>query len=446
MAPVPRGSLFLALLAFSCGERSVQFELPPFEGAMSAIFAFHGPANFFSARAVSLDGEVVVSFPVDLEPDAAGWIEALAFDRSLSELGIDPGPIESVAFGAPIVSEAALFTADFQGTETGAWQEGQERSSQIDDIRLPFDTDCTRIEVIDSFQLDTRADHAFTLALERERAVVAQVDGIVYLVEPSGPQEITDIALPRPLTDVVQLGDGSLLFSGTMGRIFTGRITTSTGSSPLRIEGELLTAIGTDQRIMKFTGGREGGLLELFALTQDGGFHRYDGSTWRELHQFGVAFTTVCEVVRTRPGLAYAASDDKAEIVRFRDGVVEPFSPPDLLNGVPALAHFEQIGLVASRSEGGLYVLRDMMDWELLEGSPIALNVYTFEWLESSFLFGGAFGLVSEYRLADGYCPALQIGAGSVREMTPFGDGLLLGEDKPMSRDFVQTTIVRLLD
>src|SRR5688572_10480248 len=131
MAPVPRGSLFLALLAFSCGERSVQFELPPFEGASSAIFAFHGPDNFFSARAVSLDGDVVVSFPVDLAPDAAGWIEALAFERSLSELGISSGPIESVELGAPIVPEAALFTADFEGTETGAWQSAQERSKEI---------------------------------------------------------------------------------------------------------------------------------------------------------------------------------------------------------------------------------------------------------------------------------------------------------------------------
>jgi hypothetical protein len=100
---------------------------------------------------------------------------------------------------------------------------------------------------------------------------------------------------------------------------------------------------------------------------------------------------------------------------------------------------------VVSRSEGGLYVLRDLTDWELLEGSPIALNVYSFHWLKNGFVFGGTVGLVSEFRISDGYCPAVQLGAGAIRQMTPFGDGFLFGEDKPLSRDYAQATVVRFV-
>jgi hypothetical protein len=383
---------------------------------------------------------------VDLDPAAEGRIEALAFEQPLMELGLSAGTIDSVTLGAPLRKEKALFVADFRGREAGEWVEAMERSAELDDIRLPFDTECTRLETIASFVLSSRSDHAFTLSLAPERALVANTDGLIHLVEPSGAQEVTDVALPRPLTDVVELADGTLLFSGTLGRIFSGRITTSTSGSPLRIEGEVLTTIPAPERIIRFAGGREGGLLELFALTQPGHLHRYDGSSWRELHRFGVEVNTASEVVRPRLGLAYASTDEKAEVVRYRDGALDPFTPPDLVNGVPAMKQIDALGLLASRSEGGIYLLRDMGEWELLEGSPISLNVYSFHPLENGFLFGGAFGLISEYRLTDGYCPALQIGAGAVREMTPFGDGLIFGEDKPMSRDFVQTTIVRFVE
>jgi len=175
MPSVPRGTLLAALFATACGENVVTFELPPLEGARSAIFAFHGPDSF-EARAVDLDDAIAVSFPVDLDPDAEGKIEALGFAASLGELGLSSGRIDIIDEGKPLRQHDQLFVLDFRGDE-GSWVEGTERSEEVDAVKIPFDRDCTVLEVVESFPIESRSDHAFMLSLGEERALIAQTDG-----------------------------------------------------------------------------------------------------------------------------------------------------------------------------------------------------------------------------------------------------------------------------
>ncbi len=436
----------VGLLAASCGDRIVTLDLPPLDGARSAVFAFHGPDRF-EARAVDLEaGEVAVVFPGDLSYGAEGSVEALGFSSTLGELGLQAGRIDSVTDGAPLKKEDTVFVATFRGSATDEWVAVSARSPEVDALRIPVSVECAQFEDVSSFILDTSADLSFALALGPERVLLGYEDESAFVVDPSGAARVTDRPSRLPLRDVLELDDGSLLFAGSSGRIWSGRITTSTSGSPIRIEGEPFTEIPGTDTIVQFAGGRDNGALELFAIVKEGGFYRFDGTSWRLLYDLGIRVGTATSVVRVRPGLAYTGTDESSVLVRYLDGSVGPFSPPDLFNGIPGLAYFSGVGLLASISEGGIFRLSDDLHWELLEGSPIAVNVYSFYQLPDSFLFGSAFGFLSEYRFGVGYCPPVQLSAGALRSMTPFGeDGFVFGEDRPMSRDFDQVTIVRRL-
>jgi hypothetical protein len=59
-------------------------------------------------------------------------------------------------------------------------------------------------------------------------------------------------------------------------------------------------------------------------------------------------------------------------------------------------------------------------------------------------LYGSALGYFAERDPEVGFaCGSEQLGSGSIRRITPFADGFLLGEDKPPSRDNTSATILR---
>jgi hypothetical protein len=148
-------------------------------------------------------------------------------------------------------------------------------------------------------------------------------------------------------------------------------------------------------------------------------------------------------LARRRPGEVYAATDQKAEVIRYVDGETGPFTPEDLANGVPALAYVEEFGVVLAKSEGGIYRLDDALGWQILADSPFALSIYSFVPFEDGLLLGGVWGFFTQYRGTVGFCPEQQLGAGSIRAIVPFGDGFLFGEDKPPTGDTNIVTIVR---
>lgn len=442
-----RAACVAALLVLGCGrDRTLHVELPPLQGARSAVFAVHTPQHF-EARAVSLEtGEVVVELPVDLAASTAGSLEAVAYESSLSELGLAAGMIESVEGGTrPLDPSDTMYTATFADGRSQAWTRLRKRSPELDAIRLAGGGACARFSAEASYALDSAEDHGFAIPIGPAEVLVAQED-LIALVDADGASTITDRPTQLPLTDGFALEDGTFVFGGPRGEVWSVRATTSTSGSPLRLEGERLTSLPSGTPIVRLVGGRETGALELFALDEPGTFWRYDGSRWTGLASFEVEVDKASGLVRLGPGVAYAGTDQKAQVLRYVDGRVEEHTPRDLANGVPGMGFVPGFGLVMALSEGGLYVLGEDDEWRLLGSSPIALNVYSITPYEDGLLFGGAFGHVAQYKRSIGYCEEQLLGAGFVKSIVPFKDGFLLGEDKPKSRDRAQVTIVRRVD
>lgn len=436
-----------ALLVGACDQyQTLHVELPPLEDARSAVFAIHAGGSF-EARAAALDGpDLVVQVPVDLTADDSGRIEVLAYDEALSDLGLEPGVVSSVQGGTRRLQQTdIMYETSFDDGEVGAWRSFLQRSPELDAIRLATGEQCARFTVEASFELETAEDHGFVLPLGPEEAVVVQYD-LVALVDANGATTVTDRPSQLPLADGFEREDGTYVFGGARGEVWSVRITTSTSGSPLRLEGEALTALPGGVAIVELVGGDESGTLELFALDREGGFSRFDGTSWTQLASFGVGTDAASGLARPRPGLAYAGVDGKAQVLRYVDGRVEEHSPPDLVNGVPGLDYLPGFGLVIALSEGGVYRLREDDVWETLGESPIALNVYAFALFQDGLIFGGAFGQLAQYKRSIGFCQENLLGAGFIKSIVPFGDGFLLGEDKPKSRDRAQVSILRVME
>lgn len=440
---VARGAAPLGLL-FGLGciqsQELIRLPWPDSSEARSAILALHRE-NGLELFAADLNPTRKVYPEAALREDAPVPIELLLYDMPLAELGLEPGLVALDPGGLFVPDTERVWTTGWDGEHFAEWSPGM-MSASVRGASIARDPRalCAHFEVERTFDLGAVRNNSFGLVLGPDRALLGSEDGKLLYLDADGGRQVTDFPADLPLVAGAVDPSGALWFTGAMGELWRGAL------NPLpapKIEAAWVTTVPRARQLVYLLVEVEPALV-VYTISDDGAWERYANGQWELIYDFGELQRSGGGLASPEPGVVYAGVGSRAQILRYEDGRVEDVTPPGLLDGVTAVGRIDGLGAVFAAGQGRIYVQDGPRAFRPLPSSTLELLVFTFASFRGGFLIGGSLGFVAEYRpQSEIYCPAEQLATGTVRALLPLTQGVLVGEDLPISRTKGVSTLLK---
>lgn len=420
-----------AILAASCsGGTTVFVPLPPDVASARSMLVTEGyGSDIRSVSAVDLGAEgprTGLELPSASPAGEALEITAILYAESLPALRFEAGPLRFPSANEAwrmVPTSTRAWSARVTDGEASDWRNLALLPDAVRAIRLfdpaPPRSPCVTFEQT-RIPLTTGDQAFFAVAVERDLALVATLDGHFHAVSSAGAVPLTALSTDTPHAAGFRASDGEVWLIGTDGRMMRGHPHPDRGFVP--VAGA--AASGAWKRLV---GASEGSPFELFLVTDGKAFERFDGASWTTLDQSaGPLEPAHGSVAWVRSGEAFAVGPRPHAVLTYRDGQLfeEPFRDPNVTDEVSVAAFVPGVGRVVGTSVGVLHILTGR-GWEAHPTRP--LHGLTFiEPLDQGLIAGGSDGAFVQYYSGYGYCPAVFTSTTLIRRAIPFGDGFLL--------------------
>lgn len=371
--------------------------------------------------ALSSDGRYRAAYASDIEPagiprdpirfavpgDRDVDLYALLYGCPLASLGLSGGP-QRIGASSSARSElpmaAGTWLASSRDGSLSRWAASSERRptglERVSvETRAPFEP-CVRFSVRELPLPASRGESgAFGVYLGGQAILSATDRGKFYRVTSTSAAALTHISTSTPHHGAFVAGDGEVWLFGE-GRAARGdpsRGFVSVGSeSP-----------GRSGSFIRVDGARGGAPFEIYTVSDDRVFARFDGRAWTEIARGsrgeGAAWRIGVAWVRT--GEAIASGLERGVIHRYKDGVVtiEPFEDPPV-DVATILSATPERGQVAV-TDGGRLLVFENGAWIALHSTYVGVG-RTLEPLDEGFILGGEDGQLVQFHPGFGLCPS----------------------------------------
>lgn len=358
MAPRPILLLsFSILTAFGCGKEApvLRADIPLGPQDQSALIALLRP-NRVEVRAYAVvDQQLDSPWMLGFEPDDELRLQVLGYSQTLAQLQLQPGPLSFAAEGAPsrpIPAPGRVLERRLAEATLGEWTEVDVADPELLGRRLPLR--CTNFAISEAPL--PNGVRAMFLVASRERLLVGNADGQIYLARPDG--SFTLLATLGRFFDAFAQDDGTLYFGGEAGQIW--RATLSTTNPPV-LTATLAATLSDGGPVLFLAGDPAGAPGELYAATDQGLYSEVEG-TWTRRYSQG------------RPrGLAWLGAGSTRGVygyeffLRGLQGGVEVEDQVHFntaAGGMTAVAHVPGLGGVGGVEYGTLYRRLRQGEWD----------------------------------------------------------------------------------
>lgn len=378
-----RRALYLLTLAAGC-HSNVTIDLPPLDGARSMIlwiFADDELAGVY-AEDVTPEGALFPPLPAVAYGDDVELF-AMTFPCPMQSVGLPLGPLELADFpnyDEPRTPPPSQMFASKLGEQGGAWREISEMDPRMLTSLLALELDedhaCSRFLTpfeITEIEVDRNRSEftTFAVPVDDHRILLGSSNGRLFEVRDDGTwEQILDIGLPAAPVEMDFRGahrqeDGTLWLYA-----YDGRVARGTLDGGFELLPQVSTATGS---MISLTGSPNGAPLELFAVTDQRTFARFDGTTWETVYMgtnpplcdLGfdkIAIPPVAAWVAPGEALALGAGERSGSLLRYRDG--QAFEEPlPGITGYPSHVLQTERGTYAATCDGDLAVRVDER-WE----------------------------------------------------------------------------------
>ncbi len=419
-------TLLLGLLA--CDKPSASLFLSP-DGAASLVLLV-GDAQGLPAQAYAYSPESgPITLPLDRSFDRD--VFALRFDRTLSDLGLDPGPQSLVDDGAPIMPTVSPpLRASLRNGVWSAWSPVDALPGPFAAVRIPRRDLCVGF-TIRSMLIEAADVELAQIALPLDPSTILIVTNLGRLFELTrdGMTTLpTTIATPSPLlAGARDPATGELWFAFKDGRTVHGSLDGTFEEGPAMRSSGFMTLV--------LAGGDGPDGFELFAATSSRTLERLEGDHFTTVYEDRAADP---ERSRTRiawvgPGSAVAIGWGNDRLIEYTDGSVRASSialdfrlgNPDALYDV---ADVPPLGGAIAGSRCGLIFVRREGEWRRLPEPPTNGRVFAATSIDHGILFGGQNGVLTQYFEGVGYCEPLPAAPFAIEHLLPLDDGFALIE------------------
>jgi hypothetical protein len=392
------------------------------------------PASSVGAvvQAADTSSASAVSYPLPLDNDLS--LFALEYECPLASFGLVAGPLHVATFGAGgrgIPQPGAVERADLSGGNTSAWTRAASVPADLLQIRLLLDPSspdpCAHFEGTElSFGNADGARVTAAVALGPDDGLFFIDGGVVDRAMGTLITPIAGLRFAFPTLAAFRRDDQTTWLLGRAGQTAFGK----PELSQLEV-GPTLVASSSSSAGWAALDGAPGGSIELFAATAEG-LSRFDGSSWHVLSSSGAHPVSDEElsVAWAGPHEAYATAGGPS-ILHAVGGAVTAEALPIASSDHPTVvALIPRLGVAVGTSLGAIALKQGNM-WRRLDPTPTAGRVRAIVPLDDGLLFGGAQGVLTEWRPIFGYCPPLAYAPRDVARLVPLGTGYLLLEAEP---------------
>jgi hypothetical protein len=275
-------------------------------------------------------------------------------------------------------------------------------SAAIDAIRIPWRPGeaCVDFELVADVQLPGTVQSILydVVPSAADRALVSVSGGRFF--------EVTVDGGVRSLAAMEGLPPNAMYFDETRdeqwlvghdGRVFRGHADRGFTAAPT------WTSTAVDPRIW-LDGSRDGAPVELFLVTRDGRFARFDGTTWTVLtHR--QAFEAE-GVIWHGPGRGIAVDLETDLAVHYEQGTLLDRPLPLGISSVKSGWYVRGLGAAIGTFDGGILRFDEPTGrWEPIDRGPTALRVLAiFPLEEDGFIFGGQNAVFVQHFPGYGFC------------------------------------------
>lgn len=265
------------------------------------------------------------------------------------------------------------------------------------------------------------AEVRFVQAVGEGSALFATANGRFSVIEDGAVRALTAISTATPNLGAVLLDNGEVWLAGRGGAVSSGQIESGFFARPTRTSTRGMTRIWLD-------GATE---AEIFLVSDQRSFERFDGSRWTVLYEgSGEIVRSRGGVARIGEGAAIAVGPAAPALVRYREGTATVEMLPE--GAAISVARIDGLGVVAGNELGSLF-LDTAEGWRALEVNAttgvraVAVLRGTGADAKTAVLFGGEAGVMHRFALpALGLCDALSLGPDDLSYASSFGANAFL--------------------
>lgn len=398
----PRAPLFAMACLVACSGPDPRWLPAP--NAKAVLFFEQTTAGLIGAQAREVSEEAE-QWSVEPTPRQ---IIALAYERSLSDLGLRSGPLEPSPVGGQLpTSGARIFELNVEASGIGTWQEKTQLPAVLQSLRLTELLPCAHFEP-QYYRLPAtqNLEAQIGLAIDQGRALVGLNDHRFFEISRSGTRQLTELSTATPSHSGFRSSSGELWLVGLDGRMVHGTVAGGfTPAPPLE-----LPAAG-----VILDGAHEDAPFELYALSADLRLARFDGERWTTLTSSG----TIDDRARHRlawiePGKVGVIGPATNRVFEIQASGRSQSVAVDvaLTDSVFTIAHVDRVGTFIGTRSGRAF-LRTADGWKEQRGAPSTVKVDVItEAGDGGMLMGGEGGELVEWSPGYGYCPLVSLGTG----------------------------------
>lgn len=222
--PVRSWPLPLVLLAASCGPGVVELELPPPPDSAQSMLTGVWHDDRLQVSAVDLNAEPSTwSLPVVEQRRTPAQFFAMFYDRPLSSLRLEAGPLTLDEQGDPPKTPQSIFQRTVSDEDEGGWMPVSVLPEGLQ-FNLPKpeggDDPCRPLEV-STYAMPSNKRVTVALPQFGGRVFAVTVDGQGYMIDDTDITEIGPV-VPDAVLSGVEVSDGVTWLSGHDGRLWSG--------------------------------------------------------------------------------------------------------------------------------------------------------------------------------------------------------------------------------
>jgi hypothetical protein len=430
-------ALFAALLS-GCAPDDLPrwFPLPDLGAARAVVLALESADRVLEIEAWSANDVADRSFRSAPEPRASSRVvEALAFDRTLSDLGLPDGALTAATSGSPGRPIAALADRVYQLSlprldRAASWVPVDQPSQALAAFEVPAPPKrCATFSIMKGM-IDTPHEAAYAIDVGAGRVMIGTrlsewlVDSATMIATPI----IRGGALARThaIMWAIQTEDHALwLTDDGLGGLFRA----PRFANPL-VAARVATA---STSTMQLAGSSSVG-TELYILTASQTLHRFDGHRMHKVGELPPETTSQAfgdRLLRTSDGRVFVSTHTMIGIDRL-----EPATGSFALETVSAAGGIFTmvelpLGILAGTSQGEI-LLRGPGGWAPLATSPVSADITVIARFGDGFVYGGNLATFGQYTAEDGFCAPMTLGF-AIYALAVIGDGptlLATGDNK----------------
>lgn len=391
-----------------CREQVIALEIPGTRGMQSLVLAveYLGRLEVTAIRLGDPEQRRDLPYIDDLSDDV--FLSALLYGEDLEELGLPAGPLDpsdAPRFARPLPgSFSAAFEARVVDGRPEPWLEIQGLDPRLAAFRFRGDIDRCATFDAQIFDLGTRLEITALASVDASSVLVA-LPSTLYVYDRTGVTSTTAVrgffaqAAYRAI-------DGRIWLGGSNGELWVGHP---------RDGFSLASRSPLGGAIRWLDGPRGSEPFELFTLTRDGGFARFDGSAWTEIPTFarndperenkdgGLLW------IGPRRALAVPPQDPAFAQYYFAydDGAVTAGTIVTAIYGeITSLAHSKTLGPLILTELSHIFMYSPEAAIGPLEGAPVLSAPKIIAPFGDGFVYAGGGVTYDQYVPEVGFCPS----------------------------------------